>query len=107
MRVEIVQQPPQDEQQNLPYMEAHHVDPDTGEDELALARRASLALAGNGNGAHSAARNPNDPDDLGQGRPQRGLPLRLGQEVQALPRPVRLTACLAGARYTYEISLNG
>ena len=30
-------------------------------------------------------------DKLGQGRPQRGLPLRLGQEVQALPRPVRLS----------------
>ena len=31
------------------------------------------------------------PLDLGQGRPQRGLPLRLGQEVQALPRRLRLT----------------
>ena len=30
--------------------------------------------------------------DLGQGRPQRGMPLRLRQEVQALPRPVRLGA---------------
>jgi signal transduction histidine kinase len=29
--------------------------------------------------------------DLGQGRPQRSLPLRLGQEIQALPRPLRLT----------------
>ena len=29
---------------------------------------------------------------LGQGRPQRGLPLRLRQEVQALPRQVRLGA---------------
>ena len=28
------------------------------------------------------------PGDLGQGRPQRGLPLRLRQEVQALPRGV-------------------
>ena len=32
--------------------------------------------------------------DLGQGRPQRGLPLRLRQEVQALPRQVRLAAVL-------------
>ncbi len=32
MRVEIVQQPPEEEQQNLPYMEAHHIDPATGED---------------------------------------------------------------------------
>src|SRR3954452_16310005 len=36
MRLEIVQGPPPE--QELPYMEAHHVDPNTGEDELALAR---------------------------------------------------------------------
>ena len=30
------------------------------------------------------------PGKLGQGRPQRGLPVRLGQEVQALPRAVRV-----------------
>src|SRR6188508_148541 len=36
MRVEIVQQPP-DEQQSLPYMEAHKVDPSTGEDEMSFA----------------------------------------------------------------------
>ena len=29
---------------------------------------------------------------VGQGRPQRGLPLRVRQEVQALPRQVRLSA---------------
>ena len=34
---------------------------------------------------------PNDPDDLGQGPAQRPLPLRLRQEVQALPRPPGLT----------------
>ena len=37
-------------------------------------------------------RNPKDPTQLGQGRPQRGLPVRLGQEVQALPRGVRVVA---------------
>ena len=31
-----------------------------------------------------------EPRKLGQDRPQRGLPLRLRQEVQALPRAVRL-----------------
>ena len=31
-------------------------------------------------------------DHLGQGRPQRGLSLRLRQEIQALPRALRLTA---------------
>ena len=34
-----------------------------------------------------AARDPQRSADLGQGRAQRALPLRLGQEVQALPRP--------------------
>ena len=32
-----------------------------------------------------------EPSELGQGRPQRALPVRLRQEVQALPRTVRLT----------------
>ena len=41
MRVEIVQQPPAEEAAKLPYMEAHKVDPATGEDEMALARRRS------------------------------------------------------------------
>jgi preprotein translocase subunit SecA len=66
MRVEIVQAPPEDEQQNLPYMEAHKVDPATGEDEMSFAN-ASLApaMAGNGNGAASAV-NPKDPTTWGK-----------------------------------------
>src|SRR5882757_7741214 len=40
MRVEIVQQPPEEEQQNLPYMEAHKIDPTTGEDEFSTASLA-------------------------------------------------------------------
>src|ERR1700676_2832979 len=32
MRVEIVQAPPPEDAAKLPYMEAHKVDPDTGED---------------------------------------------------------------------------
>jgi preprotein translocase subunit SecA len=32
-----------------------------------------------------------DPDHMGQPGPQRPLPLRIGQEVQALPRATRLT----------------
>ena len=31
------------------------------------------------------------PGELGQGRPQRGVPLRLRQEIQALSRAIRLT----------------
>jgi len=66
MRVEIVQAPPEDEQQNLPYMEAHKVDPSTGEDELSFAS-ASLApaMTGNGNGV-AANVNPNDPTTWGK-----------------------------------------
>ena len=49
MRVEIV--PPEEEQPVLPAMEAHKLDPNTGEDEMAVARansaQASLAPAAN------------------------------------------------------------
>src|SRR5215475_13175399 len=68
MRVEIVQAPPPEEQATLPYMEAHKVDPITGEDEMSFAS-ASLApvLAGNGNGTSNAAsRNPKDPTTWGK-----------------------------------------
>jgi preprotein translocase subunit SecA len=64
MRVEIVQQPP-DEQQSLPYMEAHKVDPSTGEDEMSFAS-ASLAPAFAGNGTVVADRDPNDPTTWGK-----------------------------------------
>src|SRR3954465_5101762 len=66
MRVEIVQQPPEEEQQNLPYMEAHHIDPNTGEDDFASASLAP-AFAGNGNGNGTArAVNPQDPTTWGK-----------------------------------------
>ena len=65
MRVEIVQQPPEEPQQNLPYMEAHKVDPSTGEDEMSFAS-ASLAPAFAGNGTAVADRNPNDPTTWGK-----------------------------------------
>ncbi|MEA2927746.1 MAG: preprotein translocase subunit SecA, partial [Hyphomicrobiales bacterium] len=67
MRVEIVQQPPAEEQQqNLPYMEAHKIDPNSGDDEMSFAD-ASLApaLVGNGNGTARAA-NPADPTTWGK-----------------------------------------
>ncbi len=67
MRVEIVQQQPaEEERQQLPYMEAHKVDPTTGEDEMALAAAPlAPALAGNGNGAQ-AARDPKNPASWGK-----------------------------------------
>src|SRR3954470_9924614 len=66
MRVEIVQQPAEEDQQSLPYMEAHKVDPSTGEDEMSFAS-ASLAPAmiGTGNGT-SANVNPKDPTTWGK-----------------------------------------
>ncbi len=66
MRVEIVQPPPAEEAEQLPYMEAHKVDPTTGEDEMALASAPlAAAMAGNGNGAQSV-RNPKDPTSWGK-----------------------------------------
>jgi len=71
MRVEVMQQPEEETTTELPYMEAHKVDPLTGEDELALATSAPLAPAmagGNGQAtARSAAeRNPKDPTSWGK-----------------------------------------
>jgi preprotein translocase subunit SecA len=68
MRVEIVQQPPEEPPaQQLPYMEAHKVDPASGEDEMAPALAPMLVGAGNGaqSGAQ-AARNPKDPTSWGK-----------------------------------------
>jgi len=63
MRVEVVQAPPADEQSQLPYMEAHKIDPLTGEDEMAPA--LSPAMAG-GNGDAQVARDPNNPATWGK-----------------------------------------
>src|SRR6202000_1012899 len=52
MRVEIV--PPENQQPQLPQMEAHHINPLTGEDNIANAR-ASLAVVA------PADRDPNNP----------------------------------------------
>jgi preprotein translocase subunit SecA len=67
MRVEIVPPPPE-EGEELPYMEAHHVDPNTGEDELALPSLAPTSvMAGGGQTVVEAAeRNPNDPTTWGK-----------------------------------------
>ena len=45
MRVEIVQQQPDNSVPELPPMQASHVDPSTGEDELALAQAGAATLA--------------------------------------------------------------
>jgi preprotein translocase subunit SecA len=65
MRVEIV--PPEEEQPALPAMEAHKLDPNTGEDEMAFAQsnfaQASLAPAAN---ADRGDRSPGNPASWGK-----------------------------------------
>jgi preprotein translocase subunit SecA len=66
MRVEIVSAPPEEQQPSqLPYMEAHKIDPNTGEDEMGFAA-ARLAPAMAGNGAQSVPRDPNNPGSWGK-----------------------------------------
>jgi preprotein translocase subunit SecA len=70
MRVEILQAPPAEDQADLPYMEAHKVDPFTGEDEMALADVSLVPSAPNGrNGLgaeRSSVRDPNNPASWGK-----------------------------------------
>jgi len=86
MRVEIMAAPPEEQQPALPAMEAHKIDPTTGEDEMALALAgaetlarhgiggrgpAAAALAGGGaatasRAAPAAERNPQDPKSWGK-----------------------------------------
>ncbi|AMN39200.1 preprotein translocase subunit SecA [Rhodoplanes sp. Z2-YC6860] len=66
MRVEIVQQQP-DAVPELPPMQVSHVDPSTGEDELALAAAGAETLARAGITPKPAAeRNANDPSTWGK-----------------------------------------
>ena len=89
MRVEIVRRRRRRSRQ-LPYMEAHKVDPFTGEDEMALADAAlaPAAPARRGGGAPSATPTIRP---AGARSAATKLPVRLRQEVQALPRPLRVS----------------
>ena len=78
MRVEIMASPPPEQQTApLPAMEAHKIDPTTGEDEMALALAGAETLARHGIGgggaalavareAQTPARNPQDPTSWGK-----------------------------------------
>ncbi len=67
MRVEIMAQPPADEQENLPYMEAHKLDPSTGEDEMALAAAGAETLARAGiTTTEAPKRDPANPASWGK-----------------------------------------
>ncbi len=69
MRVELVREAPEPEP--LPVMEAHHMNPATGEDEMALAD-AELAMANGGglpprpSASRKPERDPNDPSTWGK-----------------------------------------
>jgi len=68
MRVEIVQ-PPLEEQppQSLPPMQAHHFDPNTGEDEMSLSPlSATPVLAAGDSETAVIERNPKDPTTWGK-----------------------------------------
>jgi preprotein translocase subunit SecA len=63
MRVEVQMQQPTEEQQ-LPFMQASHINPDTGENEIVPALAPAMA-GGNGTAAQ-ADRKPNDPATWGK-----------------------------------------
>jgi len=64
MRVEIMQQPPQPEP--LPFMEAHHLNPVTNEDELAMSDAVATLARTAGAGVDTVERNPKDPTTWGK-----------------------------------------
>jgi preprotein translocase subunit SecA len=68
MRVEIQAAPPEQAPPQLPTMAGHKLDPNTGEDEMALAMAGAetLARAGIGGAAAAPARNPKDPTSWGK-----------------------------------------
>ena len=68
MRVEVVQQPPENPEQQLPYMEAHKIDPFTGEDEMSYADATlSPALSGgSGDAQREVNRDPKNPATWGK-----------------------------------------
>ena len=93
MRIEVRFQPPDPAP---PPMQFQHLDPLTGVNEAGF---GAISEPIEGGGFSSAEvglwprrcrrcrrTRPQRPEDLGQDRTQRALPVRLGQEVQALPR---------------------
>ncbi len=103
MRVEIQSAPPP-QPAPLPAMEAHKADPLTGEDEMALAAAGAQTLARHGIGSaagvavgtvEAPVRNPKDPTSWGKVGRNEFLSLRLRQEIQTLPRQIRLSGTYA------------
>ena len=106
MRVEVRFQAPEPAP---PPMQFQHLDPHTGVNESPFGQIAEPidggpfsavevscdARAGAGRCRRARSRQSRD---LGQDRPQRALPVRLGQEVQALPRAAGLTTARSRGR---------
>ena len=105
MRVEIMASPPPEQQMApLPAMEAHKIDPTTGEDEMALALAGAETLArhGIGGSAYGGAatggcratrprrRAIRKTRRVGARSAATSPALRLRQEIQALPRTLRV-----------------
>ncbi|MBX9777322.1 MAG: SEC-C domain-containing protein, partial [Xanthobacteraceae bacterium] len=65
MRIQVMDAPPE-QSSDLPYMEAHHLNPDTGADYTMAEPTLAPAMVGNGNTARAADRNPSDPMSWGK-----------------------------------------
>lgn len=74
MRVEIV--PPEEQQPVLPAMEAHKLNPDTGEDEMAFANASLVPLTA------AADRDPNDPASWGKVGRNEDCPCNSGKKYK-------------------------
>ena len=82
MRVEV-RSAPSEEPASLPYMEAHKIDPSTGEDEMALARAGAEMLARHGiTAAATAERDPNDPTTWGKVGRNQSCPCGSGKKYK-------------------------
>ena len=64
MRVELVQEQPPDGAQQLPQMQAQHINPDTGENEFSDV--SAVSIAPDQPVVPVAERNPNDPSTWGK-----------------------------------------
>ncbi len=74
MRVELVREAPE-EPQPLPPMQAHHIDPLTGEDDFAQAGETLLAVA-------PANRDPADPSTWGKVARNEACPCGSGKKYK-------------------------
>ncbi len=98
MRVELVRQAADAPPPESPQGEGHHLDGASGRDDFDGDHDGDTMTLVRTEVRNKTRRHRAQPEgslDLGQGRPQRGVPLRLRQEIQALPRRVCVIAFLA------------